>query len=121
MGPVAPGDKLLWMRVWVWQQDEGHLAASSGTSGVHLGGHGRDEKEDLPFLPDKGWMIQTELEKHSQQFVEGKPALAMAMAIVEHDRDNSRDVETWSQAVMVGRPPAQPGSGHEPPRTTSGA
>ena len=100
MGPVARGDTLTWMRVWVWQQDGTHLAASTGTSGEHLGGHDASDREELPFTDDKEWMIQTELEPGSDQFAEGKPALAMAMAIVEHG--DSREVETWSQAVMIG-------------------
>ena len=100
MGPVASGDTLTWMRVWVWQQDGTQLAASAGTSGEHLGGHGVSDREELPFTDAKGWMIQTELEPGSDQFTEGKPALAMAMAIVENG--GSRDVETWSQAVMIG-------------------
>lgn len=104
MGPVAPGDTLTWMRVWVWQQDGDRLAVSAGTSGEHLGGHDPSEREQIPFTNAREWMIQTELEPGSDQFTEGEPALAMAMAIVE--RDGDRDVETWSQAVMVG-------SGHE--------
>jgi hypothetical protein len=104
MGPVAPGETLTWMRVWVWQQDGDRLAVSAGTSGEHLGGHDPSEREQIPFTNAREWMIQTELEPGSDQFTEGEPALAMAMAIVE--RDGDRDVETWSQAVMVG-------SGHE--------
>jgi hypothetical protein len=104
MGPVAPGDTLTWMRVWVWQQDGDRLAVSAGTSGEHLGGHDPSEREQIPFTNAREWMIQTELEPGSDQFTEGEPALAMAMAMVE--RDGDRDVETWSQAVMVG-------SGHE--------
>lgn len=104
MGPVAPGDTLTWMRVWVWQQDGDRLAVSAGTSGAHLGGHDPSEREQIPFTNAREWMIQTELEPGSDQFTEGEPALAMAMAMVE--RDGDRDVETWSQAVMVG-------SGHE--------
>lgn len=100
MGPVAPGETLTWMRVWVWQQDGDRLAVSAGTSGEHLGGHDPSEREQIPFTDDREWMIQTELEPGSDQFTEGEPALAMAMAMVE--RDGDRDVETWSQAVMVG-------------------
>jgi hypothetical protein len=100
MGPVAGGDQLTWMRVWVWQKDGDKLAASFGTSGEHLGGHPLAPTEQLPFTSDKGWMIQTELEPGAEQFSEGKPALAMAIALVTHD-DGTTDVEEWSQAVMV--------------------
>jgi hypothetical protein len=99
MGPVADGDKLTWMRVWVWQQAGKRVAAASGTSGEHLGGR-TSSKEKLPFTDKKGWMIQTELEPGSQQFSAGKPALAMAMAMVKH-ADGSKGVEQWSQAVAI--------------------
>jgi hypothetical protein len=99
MGPVAPGEKITWMRVWVWQKAGKRLAASAGTSGEHLGGRKRSPKEQLPFTDKREWMIQTALEPGSQQFAKGKPALAMATAIIE--RDGSQDVETWSQAVMI--------------------
>jgi hypothetical protein len=100
MGPVAPGDKLTWMRVWVWQLNGKKIAVSSGTSGEHLGGPRRTPREKLPFTPAKGWMIQTELEPGSEQFAKGKAALATALAIVEHD-DGSTGVEHWSQAVKM--------------------
>jgi hypothetical protein len=100
MGPVAPGDSLTWMRVWVWQQVDDQVAASSGTSGTHLGSHPPSDMETLPFTDDKGWMIQTELEPGADQFVGGEPALAMAMALVQHS-DGTSDVEQWSQAVSV--------------------
>jgi len=100
MGPVAPGDTITWMRVWVWQQDGDRVAASAGTSEEHLGGHDPSERESLPFTNAREWMIQTELEPGSEQFSDTKPALAMAMALVE--RDGTMDVQTWSQAVMVG-------------------
>lgn len=100
MGPVAEGDELTWMRVWVWQQDGERVVAASGTSGEHLGAHPVAESENLPFTAEKGWMIQTELEPGSEQFSGGKPALAMAMALVNHP-DGTRDVEQWSQAVSV--------------------
>jgi hypothetical protein len=100
MGPVAEGDELTWMRVWVWQQDGGKISASSGTSGAHLGAHPLAASERLPFTAEEGWMIQTELEPGAEQFSGGKPALAMAIALVNHP-DGTKDVEQWSQAVSV--------------------
>jgi hypothetical protein len=100
MGPVDPGETITWMRVWVWQQIGNKLAVSAGTSGEHLGGHNPSPTEQLPFTSAREWMIQTELEPGADQFTNGQPALAMAMAIIE--RDGDRDVETWSQAVMLG-------------------
>jgi len=99
MGPVAKGDKITWMRVWLWQKTGENLAVCAGTSGEHLGGRKESPKEKLPFTDKREWMIQTELEPGSKQFKKGKPALAIAMAMIE--RDGSKDVETWSQAVMV--------------------
>ena len=100
MGPVADGDKLTWMRVWIWQLDGAKVAASSGTSGTHLGGPKEVPREKPPYTPKKGWMVQTELEPGSKQFSKGKPALASALAMVKH-KDGSTDVEHWSQAILV--------------------
>ena len=102
MGPVADGDEITWMRVWLWQQDGKKLAACFGTSGKHPGAHPLAPTERLPFKSKKDWMIQTQLEPGSKQFSKGKPALAMAMAMVKHS-DGSTGVEHWSQAVMVGK------------------
>jgi hypothetical protein len=99
MGPVAEGDELTWMRVWVWQQDGERRAVSSGLSGIHLGGHKASPMEQIPFTHDKGWMIQTKLEPGSEQFSVGKPATAMALALVT--RGESRDVQHWTQAVLI--------------------
>lgn len=100
MGPVADTDTLTRMRVWVWQVDGEKVAASSGISGEHLGAHPLSPREQLPFTSAKGWMVQTELEPGSAQFSEGKPALAMALALVTA-ADGTNDVLQWNQAVMV--------------------
>jgi hypothetical protein len=110
MGEVAPDEELTWMRVWVWQHDKKKAVAATGTSGEHLGGHRVAPGERLPFTKKKGWMIQTQLEPGSKQFSAGKPALAMAMAIVKHS-DGSTEVDQWSQAVTVGKRPAQRAGG----------
>ena len=62
MGPVADGDEITWMRVWLWQQDGKKLAACFGTSGKHPGAHPLALTERLPFKSKKDWMIQTQLE-----------------------------------------------------------
>jgi hypothetical protein len=100
MGDVADGDKITAMRIWVWQVDGNNVAASSGEGGTHLGGHPLAPNEKPPYRTKKGWMVQTELEPGSKQFSEGKPALAMAMALVTH-ADGTKDVEQWDQAVMI--------------------
>jgi hypothetical protein len=100
MGPVAEGVKLTWMRVWVWQLNGDKVAASSGTSGKHVGGPRKSRREKLPFTAGKTWMIQTELEPGSDEFAKGKAALATALAMVEHE-DGSTGVEHWSQAVSL--------------------
>jgi hypothetical protein len=100
MGPVAKGDTLEWMEVWVWQQHDGGLAASSGRAGRHLGGPRRSPREKLPFTAEKGWMIQTALAKGSKQFVKGKPAAAMAIAMVKR-KNGDQDVQQWMQGVRI--------------------
>jgi hypothetical protein len=117
MGPLEEGDRLLAMRVWVWQVADGQVAASSGTGGVHLGGHQPVASEAFPLsgADSDTWMIQTQLEPHSPQFVPDKPALATGMALVE--RATGIDIEHWSQAVMVKprktEPAGQHGEAHE--------
>jgi hypothetical protein len=100
MGPVAKGDKLDSMEVWVWQQHEDGVALSTGKAGEHLGGPKKSPREKLPFSAEKGWMIQTALAKGSKQFVKGKPALAMAIAMVTR-KNGEKDVEHWMQGVSI--------------------
>src|SRR5918998_3186944 len=100
MGPVAKGDKLDSMEVWVWQQHEDGVALSTGKAGEHLGGPKRSPREKLPFSAEKGWMIQTSLAKGSKQFVKGKAALAMAIAMVTR-KNGEKDVEHWMQGVSI--------------------
>jgi hypothetical protein len=118
MGPVTDGDEVLASRVWVFQQEGQHVAAASGKAGEHLGGHPQEPVEDLPFRgrvkedEDEGrWMIQTQLEEHSDEFKAGVGALATAMALVKH-KDGTKDVVHWSRAVMIGEP-------HEHPHPTT--
>jgi hypothetical protein len=102
MGPLDKGDEILAMRVWVWQVADGQVAASAGTAGVHLGGHPLAPSEVFPLTgtdTSNMWMIQTQLEPHSPQFVNGKPALATGMALVR--RASGVELEHWSQAVMI--------------------
>lgn len=117
MGPVSEDDLIEWMRVWVWQQDGDIRAASTGLSGQHLGGHAESPKERLPFEPGSTWMIQTKLEPGSAQFVVGRAAMAMAMALVTHPKDNTSEVQQWSQGVLVEGVPGHPhdhdGDDHE--------
>jgi hypothetical protein len=112
MGPLDEGDKILAMRVWIWQVVDGQVRASAGNAGVHLGGHDLEDSEIFPLLgtdTSKMWMVQTQLEPHSPQFVNEKPALATAMALIE--RGGSVDLEHWSQAVMI--QPHEGGHGEE--------
>ena len=103
MGPVGDGDTLIWMRVWVWQQDGESVAA--------CGGHQRRAPRRRTASPragaaslhaqDRDWMIQTELEPGSKQFSNGKPALARRWRS-SSTATAAIDIEQWSQAVMVG-------------------
>jgi hypothetical protein len=112
MGPLDKGDKILAMRVWIWQLADGQAAASAGTAGVHLGGHDLEDSEIFPLLgtdDSNMWMVQTQLEPHSPQFVNGEPALATAMALIE--RGGEVELEHWSQGVMI--EPHEGGHGEE--------
>ena len=111
MGPVGTGDTLIWMRVWVWQQDGDDVAASAGNAGEHVpGAHRLDKKDMPPFTADeKRWMVQTKLEPESSQFKTEKPALVQALALVENDGE--RNIVQWGQAVAL-RAPGHHGPGH---------
>jgi hypothetical protein len=89
MGP-AKGENLLSMHVWVFQNLESGLALASG-----------DKREQPVFteIPEPRWKVRTVLDPESEQFVVGKPAAAVAIALVR--RDNGTDVHQWSQAVEI--------------------
>jgi hypothetical protein len=119
MGPLDKGDEILAMRVWVWQVADGQVAASAGTAGVHLGGHPLAPSEVFPLMgtdTSTMWMIQTQLEPHSPQFVNHEPALATGMALVR--RDTGVELEHWSQAVMIEPHEGGHGGEHHPPSPT---
>ena len=108
MGPVGTGDKLIWMRVWVWQQDGENVAASAGNAGEQVpGAHRLDPKDTPPFTDDRErWMVQTKLEPESPEFKIEKPALVQAMALVE--RNGERNIVQWAQAVGLREPAHHP-------------
>jgi hypothetical protein len=92
MGDVAPGDSLTSIHVLLVQHADASVRTATGisdrlTRADNLAGPGR-------------WVVNTELEKGSEPFLVGKPALAMAMAIAEHD-DGGTEIDRWSQAVMI--------------------
>jgi hypothetical protein len=108
MGPIGDGDKLIWMRAWVWQQDGENVAASAGNAGEHVKGAHRLAAEDKPpfAAPKERWMVQTKLEPESADFNVKKPVLVQAIALVENAGD--RNILQWSQAVALKQPPAHP-------------
>jgi len=110
MGPVGDDETILWMRVWVWQQDGEHVAASTGNAGEQVqGAHGLDEDDRPPFAhPRERWMVQTKLEPVSADFTDEKPALVQAFALVERGAD--RSIVQWSQAIAL-RVPVHHGAG----------
>jgi hypothetical protein len=114
MGPVGDDDKLVWMRVWVWQQDGDKVAAAAGCAGEQVpGAHELARENRPPFArPEKEqWMVQTKLEEESADFNHEKPALVQAIALVE--RGGERNIVQWSQGVGLKAPGAH-GAGHHP-------
>ena len=101
MGPIGDGDKLIWMRAWVWQQDGDDLAAAAGEAGKHVAGaHPLSAEQKPPFeAPKPRWMVQTKLEPESADFSTEKPALVQAIALVENA--GSRTIVQWGQAVTL--------------------
>jgi hypothetical protein len=113
MGPVGDDDNLIWMRVWVWQQDGDNIAAAAGSAGEQVPGAHELGKEDRPPFarPKKKWMVQTKLERESADFNLEKPVLVQAFALVE--RNGERSIVQWSQGVGL-RAPRAHGAGHHP-------
>jgi hypothetical protein len=109
MGPVGDGDTLLWIEVWIWQQDGNNLAASSGAAGDEVpGAHPLADEDRPPFAhPRERWMVETKLEPVSADFTDQKPALVQAMALVENEGE--RRIVQWGQAVEL----RTPGGGHD--------
>lgn len=119
MGPIGPGDTLVWMSGWAWQQDGDTItAASTGDAGTHVhGAHPLKEKDNPPFsAPDERWMVQTAFRPDSGEYDPEKPVLVQALALVENGGE--RSIVQWSQAVMIkhgyGHPPGAD-AGHEHP------
>jgi hypothetical protein len=108
MGPIGDGDKLIWMRAWVWQQDGDDLAAAAGNAGEHVpGAHPLSHEQKPPFeAPKPRWMVQTKLEPESADFKTEKPALVQAIALVENG--GSRSIVQWGQAIALQEPQHHP-------------
>jgi hypothetical protein len=104
MGPIGDGEKLVWMRVWAWQQDEDSVPASDGNAGVHVpGAHQLKPEQKPPFeAPEAKWMVQTGLAKDSPDYNLDKPVLVQAIALVE--KAGQSEIVQWSQAVGLREP-----------------
>jgi hypothetical protein len=94
MGPVGDGDTVTWMRVWVFQDDDGHVAAATGTSGSHVG----SAPEIPPFT--SRWMIRTALEPGSGAFDPARKATAVALALATR-KDGTQTIQHWRQDVAI--------------------
>jgi hypothetical protein len=92
MGGVAPGDSLTSIHVLLVQDAGGRVATAAGSSQRLFRADNLPERER--------WVVNTELEKSSDQFAVGKPAMAMAMAVVKH-KDGGTEIDRWSQAVSI--------------------
>ena len=92
MGGVAPGDSLTSIHVLLVQDAGGRVATATGSSQ-------RLFRKDRPPERER-WVVNTELEKGSDQFAVGKPAMAMAMAVVKHEGGGT-EIDRWSQAVSI--------------------
>jgi hypothetical protein len=89
MGPAEEG-VLPSMHVWIFQHTDKGLAVSTGDS--------RDQQpsQKAPLR----WRVATGLDPASEDFAPDKPAVAIAMALVQGD-DGEVDIQQWSQAVIV--------------------
>jgi hypothetical protein len=91
-GVVAPGASLTSIHVLLVQDADGRVATATGTSE-------RLFRKDRPPERER-WVVNTELEKGSDQFAVGKPAMAEGIAIVKHE-DGRTEIERWSEAVSI--------------------
>lgn len=102
MGP-ADGEDLVSMHVWIFQQTPAGLAVASGDS---------RQPQDAALKGKERWMVRTGLDPDSREFDTSKPAVAMAMALVNDP--GGKDVKHWSQAVFTRDEDADP-DGYPPP------
>ena len=89
-GPIAPGDVIKWVAVWVLQSPgEGRGAAAAGKSGYN-----QDIQDD--------WAVDTFLVKGSDDFSTEEPALAMALALIWRGGvEDRRESYWWTEPVIV--------------------
>jgi hypothetical protein len=89
MGPTD-GESLISMHVWVFQHLDSGVALASG-----------DAREQPQFTtdPEPRWRVRTTLDPGSRNFAVGKPAVAVAIALVR--RGETTDLQEWSQAVDI--------------------
>jgi hypothetical protein len=97
MGPTD-GESIHSMHVWVFQNVDGGVALASG-----------DTRKQPVFGSDQGerWRVATALDPQSKEFNVGKPAVAVAIAIVGDG--SGSDVRQWSQAVSIEQTSPFPG------------
>jgi hypothetical protein len=98
MGPTA-GDEPTSMHVWVFQhREDGGLALSSGDARQSPGFTAQGESR---------WKVRTALDPASKEFELDKPAVAVAIALVNDG--SGTDVKQWSQAVVIAETSDFPG------------
>jgi hypothetical protein len=105
-GPVADGDKLMWIYVWIVQngpEDDPWAAAADGESPEEDSAR---KKWQTSTRRNKKWKIETEMTHDSDAFREG-PAIATAMALVKRG-DGSTDVDWWTEAIHLEAPRKRP-------------
>jgi hypothetical protein len=90
-GPIASGDVFKWVQVWVYQNPgEGPGAAATGRSGY--------EPTDIR----NNWQVDTFLVKGSDQFSPGKPAMAMALALIwRGGKEEQREFYWWTEPIVI--------------------
>jgi hypothetical protein len=89
VGPIAPGDEMLWVYAWIIQNgDEDERTWSAAADG---------ESPDGKTFKDE-WTIQTEMTHGSDDFDPNTAAVATAMALMKR-ADGSKDVYWWTDAV----------------------
>lgn len=87
-GPIDSGDVITWIQVWIFQNPRrGRTAAAAGESGW-----------DDEFK--RKWHVDTEMVQGSGTFEEGKPAQAMALALIKRG-GRTKEFYWWSEPIML--------------------
>lgn len=85
-GPIAPGDVIKWVAVW--------LSHNPGAAAAGVSKYNQSMETE--------WVVDTFLVKDSDDFSPGEPALAMALALIWRGGiEDQREFYWWTEPVII--------------------